>query len=306
MARFYSDALDLSQLPAPNVIEPLSYEEILGAITTDLIARFAAAGLDLDTMRLQFEPAAIIAQSFAYGELLFRARVNAAAKAMMLAYATGGDLDHLGANKGVVRLVVDEGDTAASPPVPPTYETDADFRKRIQLSPEGYTTAGSEGSYVFHGLAADGDIKDIQAISPAPGEIAIYILSRSASGAANTGLIATVSAALNSDEIRPLTDQVTVQSAVVTNYAIAAELVIYPGPDSEVVRQAAFTAVSAYAASVHRIGYDVSLSGLYAALHQPGVKQVNLTAPVTNLVAGDGEAFFASSIAITASEAGDV
>ncbi|XAI96267.1 tail protein [Microcystis phage Mae-JY29] len=278
--------LDLSELPAPEVVETLDFEVIFAAMLADLRMRDPV----FDAL-VESDPAYKVLQVAAWRELLLRARVNDAARGLMLAFATGGNLDQIGANKGVVRL---EG------------ESDTDFRKRIQLSPEGYTTAGSEGAYIFHGLSADPDVKDIQAVSPEPGEVVIYVLSRTGDGTAAAPLLAAVDAALSADTVRPLTDQVTVQSADVTTYAITAELTIYPGPDAEIVRAAAEAAVTAYAAAVHRLGYDVTLSGLYAALHRDGVQGVALTAPLANLVASDGEAFFANAITVTVAGAPDV
>lgn len=278
--------LDLSELPAPEVVETLDFEAIFAAMLADLRLRDPV----FDAL-VESDPAYKVLQVAAYRELLIRARVNDAARGLMLAFATGGNLDQIGANKGVVRLA---------------NETDSDFRKRIQLSPEGYTTAGSEGSYVFHGLSASPDVKDIQAVSPNPGEVVVYVLSRTGDGTAPAPLLATVDAALSADTVRPLTDQVTVESADVTTYAITAELTIFPGPDAEIVRAAAEAAVRAYASAVHRLGYDVTLSGLYAALHREGVQGVTLTAPTANLVAGIGEAYFANAITVTVAALPDV
>ncbi|MEJ6008677.1 baseplate assembly protein [Novosphingobium aquae] len=293
--------LDLSQLPAPDVVEALDFETIFAAMLADLRARDAT----FDAL-VESDPAYKILEVAAYRELLIRARVNDAARAVMLAFATGTDLDHIGATRGVVRLTLDPGDVEALPPVLPTYESDANFRQRIQLAPEGYTTAGSEGSYIFHGLGASALVKDIQAVSPDPGEVTVYVLSREGDGSADGDLIDVVTAALSAETVRPLTDNVTVLTADVTTYSIVAELVMYPGPDAEVVRAAAEAAAAAYAAAVHRIGYDVTLSGLYAALHQPGVQKVNLTAPVADIVATDGEASFADAITVTLAGATDV
>lgn len=286
--------VNLSQLPAPDVVETLDYEAILAAMLADLVARDPAF-----TALVESDPAYKILEVAAYREVLLRQRVNDAAKGVMLAFAAGSDLDQIGANYSVARLVVDPGDTAAVPPVPPTYESDDDFRARIQLSPEGYTTAGSEGSYVFHGLGADGDVKDIQAVSPTPGNVIVYVLSRSGNGEASYQLLDIVDATLNADDVRPLTDNVTVQSAEIVNYNVAATLTMYPGPDSEVVRQSAEDAVTAYVESVRRIGYDVTLSGLYAALHQPGVQTVNLISPEATIVMSDGQSSFCNSITVT-------
>jgi len=206
----------------------------------------------------------------------------------------------------VQRLVMDPGDPAAVPPVEPTYESDDDFRARIQLSPEGYTTAGSEGSYVFHGLGADADVKDIQAVSPTAGAVTVYVLSRTGNGAASAPLLAAVDAVLNADTVRPMTDNVTVLSASIVNYTITAQLVMYPGPDATVVREAALAAVTAYAEAQRRIGYDVTLSGIYAALHQPGVQRVNLTAPTANLTISNGQASYCTAITVTVASGTDV
>ena len=283
--------LDLSQLPSPDVVETLDFETIFAAMLADLRDRDAT----FDAL-VESDPAYKILEVAAYRELLIRARVNDAARAVMLAFASGADLDHIGATRGVVRLTLSPG----------VYESDADFRGRIQLAPEGYTTAGSEGGYIFHGLGASALVKDIQALSPAPGEVTIYVLSREGDGTADGDLIDAVTAALTAEDVRPLTDSVTVQTAAVTTYDIVAELVMYPGPDAEVVRAAAQAAATAYAAAVHRIGYDVTLSGLYAALHQPGVQKVNLISPLADIVAGDGEASFADTITVTLAGATDV
>lgn len=103
-----------------------------------------------------------------------------------------------------------------------------------------------------------------------------------------------------------MTDQVQVQSAAIVDYSIEAELVMYPGPDGDVVRDAALTAVRAYTQAQHRIGYDISLSGIYAALHQPGVQRVNLWAPTANLVISEGEAAHCTGITLTVAGQPDV
>jgi phage-related baseplate assembly protein len=73
-----------------------------------------------------------------------------------------------------------------------------------------------------------------------------------------------------------------------------------------VVRDAALAAVTAYADGQRRIGYDVTLSGIYAALHQPGVQRVNLTAPTANLTISNGQASYCTAITVTIAGATDV
>lgn len=300
MAGSYT-VIDLSQLPAPTIVEQLSFETILAEMIADLQSRDSTF-----TALVESDPAYKILEVCAFRELLVRQRANEEAKAVMLAYASGSDLDQLGANVGVQRLVITPADPNAVPPVPAVMESDNEFRARIQLAPEGYTTAGSEGSYAFHALGADADVKDVQPTSPTPGNVVVYVLSRTGDGTAQQPLLDKVNATLTKEEVRPLTDNVSVESAQIVNYSIVAELVLLPGPDSEVVRQAAVDAVTAYAEAQRRIGYDVTLSGLYRALHQSGVQNVRLTAPTADLVLGDGQASYCTGIAVTVAGETDV
>lgn len=65
----------------------------------------------------------------------------------MLAYATGADLDQLGANSGVGRLVITPADDSTLPLTFAVVKSDADYHLRIQQVPKGPSTAGSTGSY---------------------------------------------------------------------------------------------------------------------------------------------------------------
>lgn len=287
-------AIDLSQLPFPAAVEALDFETILAQMLADLRARDPSF-----TALVESDPAYKILEVAAYRELLLRQRVNEAVKAVMLAYATGADLDQIAANYSVARLLVDPGNPNSIPPAPPTYEDDTSLRRRVQLSFEGFSTAGSAGSYVFHALGADADVLDVAVESQTPGDVTVYVLSRTGTGEASPELVAAVAAALNPDEVRPLTDSVTVQSANIVTYEVTAELTLYPGPDSEVVRQAAEDAVTAYVGQIKRIGLDVSRSGLMKQLHQPGVQDVQLAFPAANVVISSSQAAHCTGIAVT-------
>lgn len=271
-------AVDLSQLDAPQVVQALDYEVILAEMLTDLTQRDPELSID------EHDPAYKILQVAAYREMLVRQRVNNAAKAVMLAYATGADLENLGAFFGVPKLMTDVGDDTVYPPIPPTYESDTDYRRRIQLSLEGYSTAGPEGAYVFHALSSDGSVLDASATSPAPGEVVVTVLSRIGDGMADQALLDSVTTVLSAEDVRPLTDFVLVQSANIVNYTINATLHFYAGPGLTEVMAQAQSAAETYAENQRRLGLDVTLSGIYAALHQPGVQRVELTQPVANIV----------------------
>jgi phage-related baseplate assembly protein len=293
--------IDLSQLPAPTVVETLDFETILANNKQLLVALYPTEQqTDItQVLELESEPLTKLLQVFAYRELLLRARVNDAAKAVMLSYATGTDLDQIGANYNVERLLISAADTTAVPPVAAVYEEDTDYRSRIQMSLDGLSVAGPASAYQYHALSADGQVLDVGVTSPSPGEVVVSVISRTGSGIATGDLIATVNAALNADDIRPLTDFVTVQSAEIVPYAVVATLYVYPGPDSSVVLANARSALESYVASVHRIGRDVPRSGLYAALHQSGVQRVELTSPMADIAVSDAQASYCQSITLT-------
>lgn len=290
-------AIDLSKLAAPAVIESLDFETLLADIREDFVARAPehAALLDLES-----EPLTKLMESAAYIALTLRQRVNNAARAVMLAYATGTDLDQLGALFGVERLLVDAGDPQAIPPIPPTYESNQRMRARIQISLEGHSTAGPEGAYVFWALTASPDVLDVGIESPAPGEVLVTVLSTDGDGTATAELQDDVFQVVNADTIRPLTDNVTVQSATIIPYVLTATLTFYDGPDSTVARQAAEDAALAYVTDHHRLGHDITRSGLFAALHQPGVQNVVIESPTQDIPVSPTEAAYCAAITVTA------
>ena len=83
---------DLASLPTPAVIEPLAFETVF----TELQAEFQSRYPDYSAL-LASDPAVKLLEVAAYREVLLRNRINAAAKASLLAFATGSDLDHLAA-----------------------------------------------------------------------------------------------------------------------------------------------------------------------------------------------------------------
>ena len=229
-------------------------------------------------------------QENAYREVIWRQRVNESARAVMLAYAAGHDLDNLGANYNVERLVITPADETTLPPTPAVMESDTDYRLRIQQAFEGMSVAGSIGAYQFHGRSADGRVADISVISPEPACVTVSVLSRENNGAASGELLAVVRNALNDEDVRPVADRVTVQSAVIVDYTIDAALYLYPGPESEPVLSAAKAKLQTYISAQHRLGRDIRKSAIYAALHVEGVQRVELVAPVADIVLDDTQA----------------
>lgn len=288
-------SVNLADLPSPDVVEQISFEDILAAMLADLRQRAPEF-----TALVESDPAYKILEVAAYRETLIRKRVNEAARAVMLAYAMKADLDQIAANFNVQRLVIDEGDLNAVPPIPPTYESDTDLRRRVQLAFEGLSTAGPRGAYIFHALSADADVADVSAVSDTPGNVDVYVLSRGQSGSPSPAVLAAVEAALSADDVRPLTDNVAVLPVETINYTVEAEIEVFSGPDPSVVVAAADAAVQKYVADQRRIGLPVTRSGLFAALHQPGARNVILTQPSADIDATDRQACVCTGVFVRA------
>ncbi|MHC8348706.1 baseplate assembly protein [Pseudomonas sp. RT4P38] len=267
-------ALDLSALPAPEVLEPLDFEEVY----EEDLGTFRSYMGDNWTATLESDPVTKVLEVGAYNKVGNRARVNDAAKALLLAHAIGSDLDHLGGNVNLKRLVIQAEDLMAVPPVPEVKEKDDPFRERIQLAYEGLTTAGPRNSYILHARNASALVADATAESPSPCCVTVTVLSSEGEGVASPELLATVATELNDDDVRPLADFVTVQSAQIIHYSIAAILHMNgAGPEGDASLAEAIKRLAAWINPRKRLGVEVARSAVDAQLHVAGVSRVELT-----------------------------
>ena len=287
--------IDLSQLPAPEVVEPLDFE----VIYQDLLATFRALTGEAWTAPLESDPVVKLLELAAYREVQLRARINDAARAVLLAYAVGADLEQLAANVNVSRLLVTPGDPEATPPLDPVYENDASLRARVQRAFEGLSVAGPRAAYIFHALSADGRVADASAESPAPAQVVVTVLSREGDGSASADLLAVVETALSSEEVRPVADQLTVQGAQIVPYQVSATLWLFPGPEAEPILAAAQAQLDAYVSTQRRLGRDIRRSALFAALHVEGVQRVELLHPAADVVLTSSQAAHCTAIDIS-------
>lgn len=296
-----SGTIDLSQLPPPVVVEPLDFETLFSERKEAFIALYPEDEQDVirRTLSLESEPITMLLEENCYRELLLRQRVNEAARAVMVAYSVGSDLDQLAANFNVERLTITPEDDSVVPPVPAVMESDADLRVRTPQAFEGLSVAGPTAAYEFFGLSADGRVADVSAVSPTPACVTISVLSREGDGTASQELIDIVASALNGEEVRPVADRVTVQAAEIVPYEIDATLYIYPGPESEPIRQASEQKLQTYIADQRRLGRDIRLSAIYAALHVEGVQRVELAQPLADMVLNDSQASNCTGYTIT-------
>lgn len=170
------------------------------------------------------------------------------------------------------------------------------MRLRAQLAFEGLSVAGPRSAYIFHALSAHSQVADVAVASPQPAYVTVTILSREERGVASETVLNAVRKKLNDDNIRPIGDRVTVQSATIQEYQIQAKLHIYRGPEYEPIKQTALKNLARYTEEKHRLGRDISLSGIYAALHIEGVQRVELLQPTQDIVLPNEKAGYCTQI----------
>ena len=252
------NAPDLTQLPPPEVVENLDFETILQVHRADLLARYPEAAAVID---IESEPLNKLLQAHAYRELLYRQRVNEAARAHLLAFATGADLDHKAAFYGLTRL---DG------------ESDERLRARVQLRIKSLAGNGTREAYELTAMTASQNVRDARATQPFPGRVHLLLWCHDAAQAEAT--LATVLAAINADDGRPLGVPVTVALARARAINITAAIEREAGAPADLAQRLVVTLADALAAYA-RLGRDVPRSWITARLHTAQVAAVRFPDP---------------------------
>src|ERR1700676_380982 len=259
MPNYGSPALyiDFARLPPPQVIEEIDYEALLQAYKDQVLSKNPALAAAL---KLEQSPTNVILEAESYGEMIVRERNNAAARASMLPFATGSDLEVIGARFNVQRM---------------PGELDPRLRRRIQLSMESYSTAGSPGSYIFHALSTSTAIHDVSAVAErGTGRVTITVMAEGLNPVPPSSIIDAVYDRLMSDGIKPLTDDITVVPVTKIPADITANVTLYPGPDASLVIADINKALTSLRNRVSMIGRDLKRSSVLAAITQEGVQNV--------------------------------
>jgi phage-related baseplate assembly protein len=271
--------IDLAQLPDPDVVEQIDYEQILAerkayAVSLWPVEQQAAVAA---TLAVESEPLTKLLQENAYREMLLRQRVNEASLANMLAKAKGKDLEQLAGNVNVERLVVTPGNSSAVPPIVAVMESDDSLRERAQMAWEGLSTAGPRNSYILHARSADGRVADATAESPSPAVVVVTVQGLVGDGSVDQTLLNVVRNYLSDEDRRPVADRLTVQSATVLPYQVDAVLYLATtGPEAEPIRETAQARLVTFISQRRRLGVEISESAIHAALHVEGVRKVVL------------------------------
>lgn len=255
-------APELAGLPTPQVLETLRFETVFDALLRDFQVRYPQY-----SALLASDPAIKLIEVAAYRELLLRSRINEAARANLLAFAVGNDLEHLGAFYGVTRL---------------PQEQDEPLRRRIRARIMGFANAGGAAHYRYWALSASPEVADVAVDSPGPGRVRISVLPTGHSDTVPEALLETVRATVLRDDVRVLTDTVEVVPVSLVPVTVSAQIWLYPdtpmavfeGLAPRLIRELAQAAV---------LGWDLTQSWLIGQLQQPGVHKVALSEPATDI-----------------------
>ncbi|OHX20435.1 baseplate assembly protein [Chromobacterium sphagni] len=293
-------AIDLTRLPAPTIVDAIDYETLLEAYKSGFLARvppeqrasYAAA------LQLESEPITMALQLASYREMLLRQRVNEAARASLLAYAAGADLDNRAADYGVQRLLIQPANPNVTPPTEALWEDDSRLRYRCQMALEGLASGGPRGAYLFHALSASAEVLDADVDTPAGGVVRVWLLGRD--GIASPALCDTVAAALSAEDVRPLCDTVQVCASQPLAFAIDARILYQPGGEAASGGLAgARDRLDRMLAERRKIGGSVPRSAIDAALHVPGVDRVSIASPAADVLCGVGQFPDCAAITVT-------
>ena len=165
-------------------------------------------------------------------------------------------------------------------------ESDEDFADRIYLAPGSYSVAGPTDAYVYHTKSFSSSIGDVELSSPDACEVEVRFLM-SDNTLPTAGIIAEVEDYLSADDIRPLTDQLTVLAPTGQNFDINVTYYINKSDtDKAVSIQAAVGAAIAEYINwqTGTIGRDVNPSVLTEMMVAAGAKRVEVTSPAFTTV----------------------
>jgi len=278
-----STLYDLSAFPPPQVIEEIDTDGILAQMKADAVARAAAKGIDISgIVNLETEPLVYTTlEPASYREMLVRTRINDAARANLLAFATGSDLDHLAVFYDLLRM---------------PGETDERFRVRIILAIQGRSTGGTAPRYRLIALSASLRVADAvvyrAGTSPVV-HVAIYAADNN--GVADPALLAQVTAALNDPAVRMVNDTIEVRSAVFQTVNVVANVWLLPEtPDT--ILDVLKSNLRADWNNETGLGFDLPHAWLVARLMRPGIRKVEIVSPIEDVVAQPEQAISIGTI----------
>lgn len=180
-------------------------------------------------------------------------------------------------------------------------ESDDNLRERIYEAPEGFSTAGPEGAYIFFVKQYNQAVSDVKISSPSAGQVDIRVLL--ANGEIPDGtFLSGIEDYLNDNNKRPLTDSLTIAAPDVVNYDI--NLKYYISLDNAIsastIQASVNQAVQDYITwQKTKIGRDINTSELITKIISAGAKRVEITSPTYTVITDNQVAIASANVSIT-------
>jgi hypothetical protein len=200
--------------------------------------------------------------------------------------ASGQWLDLIGANKQVIRLLLQEADPNNSPPTAAIYESDDDYRLRIKNAPPNNAATAEE--YEFFATQFDANIRSarIEKLNANSNLLTMSIVTRDNNGVASNGLKNSLSTYLNGRNIRAINDVIEVVGATASTVNVTATITLLTGASSTAFDDLPGILTTAFNA-INDIGRDITLSWLIKTLSTSSVYKVQLVAPASDVIVGE-------------------
>ena len=165
-------------------------------------------------------------------------------------------------------------------------ESDEKYRESIYVAPDGYTTGGSEPSYIWMCKSFSSAIQDVKAESPSPNNIKIwYILENGA--LPGDELNKQLKAYLDDPERKILNDNITVSAPKTVEYNVNVKYFVARSATNraEEIQQSVKKAVAEYNLwQKEKIGRDINPNVLIQKIITAGAIRCEITDPARTVI----------------------
>ena len=219
--------------------------------------------------------------------------------------ALEGGADHNGIIPGRINILVDPipyMDSVANTDTTSggsDAESDESLAYRTFLAPSSYSVAGPHDAYVYWTKAYSSGISDVYVYSPQPTEVVVEFLVDGEQPSET--MVEAVADFLSDGNIRPLTDQVTVQAPPTTSFDLDVTYYIAESDSARAsaIQTAVTTAIDDYVEwQCSTIGRDINPDVLVEKVRAAGGKRVAITSPSFTAVL-DGSVPYCASKLVT-------
>lgn len=160
-------------------------------------------------------------------------------------------------------------------------ESDESLADKIFLAPSGFSVAGPTDAYAYFCKAHNSQIDDVYVDSPTPGSVVVYI-TMEGSKLPEEAVIEDLEEYLKDDQVRPLTDNVSVSAPQTVDYSVSVKYWINRSNAGQAaaLQEDIEAAVQSYIEwQQAKIGRDINPDQLIQMMVAAGAKRVEITAP---------------------------